>query len=298
MIERTIAEWVPTPRCCWCQSPFIKDVILGSPVWVCPTEVCRDRQLRWKMTTVKDGLFYLPNPRQVVLEEAVASRLYTAICIGGARGGSKSKGWRMIAERYCRTLPNFTVLFLRREYKPLIRNHLRFIHQEAKAIGAKYASMMLTCPDTDSTIEFGHCQDPDDWKNYQGSEADLIIFEQLEQFTELQFHEISASTARVDRDDWRGLVGASENPGGPLSAFVDTVFVNKNPDPDLFPDYLAPDYHFIYSHMEDNPYISASYVKNLAGMSVEKRETYRFGRRDVFPGQFFPDFDPLLHVRS
>lgn len=294
----TPATWVPTFRCPWCFNQFIRDTIRSRAVWVCPTEICRLRQLKWAMDDIDGGLYYLPNPRQVELEEAIASQQYGAICFGGARDGAKSKAWRMIAQRYCRQLPNFTVLFLRRELKPLIRNHLRFVQREAKLLGAKFISMKLMFPDTDSLIEFSHCQDPQDWADYIGAEADLVVFEQLEQFDEQQFLEIGAAAGRVPRDEWRGLIGASENPNGPLSAFVDQIFVKKSLDRRKYPDYSPDNYHFIYAHLEDNPYADPRYVTNLATMSVEKREMYRYGRRDVFPGQFFQTWNPTQHVRA
>ncbi len=204
----------------------------------------------------------------------------------------------MIAQRCCRTLPNFTVLFLRRELEPLRLNHLRFIERECKLLNGKFVSMKMSFPETDSEIKFGHCHDPNDYRNYVGAEADLVVFEQLEQFTELQVNEIGAAVGRVERDDWRGLIGASENPNGPLSAFVDTIFVQKNPDRAKYPDYDPADYHFIYSHLEDNPWVSPQYVKNLARMAPEKRQMYRYGRRDVFPGQFFHTFDATTHVKA
>lgn len=250
------------------------------------------------MLDVHKRLYYLPNPRQVELEEAVASQKFSAICIGGAKASAKSHAWRMIAQRYARQLENFTVLFLRREYKPLIRNHLRFAKQEAKLLGGVYTSMKFAFPEMDSEIEYSHCQDPDDWNNYQGAQADLVIFEQLEQFEPTQFSEISTSAGRVPRDDWRGLIGASENPNGPHSAFVNTFFVDKNPNPVKFPDYDPSDCHFIEAGLNDNPHVDPRYVKNLARMSPEKRLMYRFGRRDIFPGQFFTGFNPSAHVKA
>lgn len=254
--------------------------------------------MKWLMLDNKKELYHLPLPRQVELEEAVASRNYAAVCIGGARGGSKSKAWRMIAQRYCRILPRFTVLFLRRELEPLRKNHLRFIKSESDRLDAKFVSMKMVFEETDSEIHFSHCKDPQDYVNYVGAEADLVIFEQLEQFEEMQFTEIGAVAGRVERDDWRGLIGASENPNGPLSAFVDEMFVKKALDKVKFPDYDPADYHFIYSHLSDNPYVSKQYVANLARMSYERREQYRYGRRDIFPNQFFKTFSPTEHVAA
>lgn len=293
-------SWVPEFRCCWCSSQFERRAYGHLTAWVCPRDECRERQEHWRIDDVNGHLFYLPNPRQVEVEEAVASRAFTALCFGGARGGSKSVCWRRIAQRYCLTLPNFTVLFLRREYKPLIRNHLRFAKREADLLGADYkeAKLKMIFPKTESELEYGHCATKNDWNQFIGSEADLIVFEQLEQFEEQQFNEIGASAGRVAREDWRGLIGASENPNGPLSAFVDHTFVKKDLDREKFPDYNPSDYGFIMSHMSDNPYISPQYVANLARMSAEKREMYRWGNREVFEGQFFKTFDPNVHVVS
>lgn len=290
-------SWVPEFRCCWCQSQFVREAFGYKTAWVCPTEECRDRQLKWRMDDNEGHLFYLPNPRQVEIEEAVASRKYTAICFGGARGGSKSICWRRIAQRYCMKLPNFSVLFLRRELKQLTRNHLRFAQKEAKLLGGKFVSMKHSFPDTDSEIEYGHCADKNDWDQYIGAEADLVVFEQLEQFEEIQFKEIGACAGRTEREDWRGLIGASENPNGPSSAFVDKMFVRKDLDPQEYPDYDPSQYNFVMSHLGDNPYVAKAYVANLALMDVEKREMYRWGRRDVYPGQFFKHFDATTHVQ-
>lgn len=250
------------------------------------------------MDDIHGNLYYLPLPRQVELEEAVASRKYTAVCIGGARGGSKSRAWRMLAQRYCRKLKRFTVIFLRRELEPLRLNHLLFAEDEAAMLGARYVGMKMLWEENQSRIIFNHVKDISDYKNFIGAEADLLVFEQLEQFAEIQFEEIGAAVGRVERDDWRGVIGASENPNGPLSAFVDTIFVKKNPDREKYPDYDPADYHFLYSHLEDNPYVSKNYVKNLAKMSPEKRQMYRFGNRDVFPSQFFKTFNATEHVKA
>lgn len=291
-------NWSPTFRCAWCQNQFSREQIHGVMAWVCPTEACRERQMKWAMLNNQQKLYFLPNPRQVELEEAVESRQYAAICFGGARGGAKSRAWRMIAQRYCRKLPRFTVLFLRRELGPLSDNHLRFISSECEQLDAKFVSMKMIFEETDSQIHFKHCKDPNDYKNYVGSEFDLVIFEQLEQFTKLQFIEIGAVAGRTEREDWRGLIGASENPNGPLSAFVDEIFVKKVVDRAKFPDYDPTQYYFLPSHLEDNPYVSKQYIHNLAGMDKEKREMYRYGRRDIFPNQFFKTWSPTDHVAA
>lgn len=258
--------------------------------WVCPTDACYERCHPWQILDINNELFYLPMPKQAELEEAIASQQYSGICMGGVRAGGKSAALRPIAYRYARSIQGFEAYFLRRSFPQLIRNHTRKAVVEAKRLGAKFASMTMTFPETDGTIEFGHCQDWDDYKNYVGAEADLIIYDQLEQFTDTQYTEISAATSRKRRPNWRGLVLAGENPGGPLSAFVDELFISKTRNRVKYPDYDPTQYFFLNADLIDNPYCDPRYVQQLATIAPEKRAMYRWGRRDVFPGQFFRDF--------
>lgn len=291
-------SWIPRSICCWCGSDFVKREIAHRTAWVCPTTACFDRQMAWVMYDKSGVLFYLPMPKQAELEEAVAAHSAESICLGGSRGGGKSIGIRRIAQRYCQKLENFSVLFLRRTFDELQRNHMKFCPREAHMLGAKYTARKFEFPDHDSTISFAHCDDPDDYANYIGAEFDLIVFDQLEMFTEQQFTEICPSTSRVDREDFPGLVLCGENPGGPLSAFVDELFIAKSRDVEKYPEYDPKDYLFIPSHLEDNPNVSARYIKRLAGLTPERREMYRYGRRDIFPGQFFSQFNAAKHVTA
>jgi hypothetical protein len=259
--------------------------------WTCPTDACFKRQLRWKMLDKNGHLFYLPLPRQVEVEEAIETQQYGSIGIGGHRNSGKSAMLRRVCYRLCQQFEDFAILFLRRNFPELQLNHMRFAIKEAKRLGAKYSTKQMDFPDTGSELIWGHCYKPDDYKNYIGGDVDLIVFEQLEEFEAIQFTEISASTGRTrKRRGWRGLVLAGENPGGPLSAFVEEFFIHKNPKPELYPDYDPTQYHFIHASLEDNPYADPRYVNNLATLSPARRQMFRFGRRDVFPLQYFKTF--------
>jgi hypothetical protein len=243
------------------------------------------------MLDVNGRLFYLPLPRQVEVEEAIATQLYGFLGVGGHRNSGKSAMLRRVCYRLCDQFEEFTILFLRRNFPELELNHMRFAVKESKRIGARYSSRQMDFPETGSEIRWGHCYKTEDYKNYIGGEVDLIIFEQLEEFEAIQFTEISASTGRTrGRKDWRGLVLAGENPGGPLSAFVEEFFITKNPPPELYPDYQPDQYHFITTSLEDNPYADPRYVNNLATLSPARRAMFRFGRRDIFPLQYFKTF--------
>jgi len=284
-------SWVPVFRCCWCGCEFVQRHVDGADAWTCPTDACFERQLEWKMLDVHGHLFYLPLPRQVEVEEAIAAQQYGAIGIGGHRNSGKSAMLRRVCYRLCQHFEDFSVFFLRRNLTELHMNHQRFAIKEARRIGAKYEAKKMDFPHTGSELIWGHCYKPDDYKQFIGGDVDLIVFEQLEEFESTQFTEISASTGRTrGRKNWRGLVLAGENPGGPLSAFIEEFFIHKNPSPELYPDYDATQYHFIHASLEDNPYADPKYVNNLATLSPARRAMFRFGRRDIFPLQFFKTF--------
>lgn len=267
-------------------------------VFVCPTDACCARQMEWLFLDDDGILFHLPLPKQVELEEAIASQQYGFICIGGDRAGGKSEALRKIAYRYCKKYANFNVLLLRRTFPELVRNHVQKAQREVKRIGGKLASYKVTFDANDSVLEFGHCNEDDDYRRYIGAEYDLIIYDQLEMFTDQQWSEINASVGRIYRPEWRGLALAGENPGGPLSAFVDELFISKKRNSEKYPDYDPSQYHFIPAHLEDNAYIPTGYADFLAGLEPNKRAMYRFGSRSLFPGQFFPTFSKDQHVRT
>jgi hypothetical protein len=293
------SEWVPVFTCCWCGSEFVQRTVDRVAAWTCPTDECFERQLAYRMLKTDNALFFLPLPKQVELLDAIESQQYGAICIGGHRNSAKSHLVRMIAYRYCKKFDNFSTLFLRRSMPELRLNHMRFAIRETKSIGAKYMTNSVIF-ENDSELIWGSCFEEDDYKNYIGGDVDLIIFDQLEEFTRQQFVEIIPSTGRTrKRSAWRGLVLAGENPGGPLSAFVEETFIDRNVDLTKFPEYDASQYHFIAAKLEDNPYADPRYVQNLAGLSPERRAMFRFGRRDIFPRQYFKTFmrhDRVQHI--
>jgi hypothetical protein len=100
----------------------------------------------------------------------------------------------------------------------------------------------------------------------------------------------------VRRSNWRSLLLAGENPGGPLSSFVDELFISKTRDRVRYPEYDPDLFHFIAIDLEQNPYVPTTYVQFLASLEPTKRAMYRFGDRSHFPGQFFANFDRSKHV--
>ncbi len=240
---------------------------------------------------------FVPLPRQVDAFDALeGSAVY--VLLGGAAGGSKSKGLREIAHAQCLIVPNSRVLLLRRTFTELQSNHIEDSITEAPTMAAEcLPSAKIVRYPNGSILHFGHCETAADAAKYLSSEYDLIIFDELVTFEETQFLLIS-SRARSTKPGVRPKVLCGTNPGGPQSHWVRRRFLDKNVDQDEFPDYRPEEWVFIPSKLEDNPYLDQQYERKLLMLPPALRKAYRDGDWDIFPGQFFPEWRKAIHVAA
>jgi hypothetical protein len=291
----------PLAKCCWCGSPFVKGPVKVMDLlpWTCPNEPCYQRQLAHAMAvqirSKPRACRYVPLPRQVEAVDAMKSQA-VYILIGGAAGGSKSKGLREIAHAECMAHPNFKALLLRRTFAELQSNHIEDSLLEAPEMDAECVqSQKLVRYRNGSILHFGHCETSADAAKYLSSEYDLIIFDELVTFEETQFLLIS-SRARSTKPGVTPKILAGTNPGGPQSHWVRMRFIDKNVDLDTYPDYRPEEWAFIPSKLEDNPYLDQQYERKLLSLPPELRKAYRDGDWDIFPGQYFPEWRKQTHV--
>lgn len=295
----------PLAKCCWCGSSFVKGAVevLGLAPWLCPTEACWRRQVAYAAIVQLKGkerrCRFVPLPRQVEAIETLENpEGPTYILIGGAAGGSKSRGLREIGHRECLKHKNFRVLLLRRTYKELDQTHLRDVELEAPEMGADAVPSAKICRyPNGSTMQFGHCETAADAVNYLSAEYDLIIFDELVTFEETPVLLIS-SRARSSKPGVVPRVMAGTNPGGPQSHWVRSRFIDKTVDREQFPDYDPREWTFIQSKLEDNPYLDRNYERKLLALPPELRKAYRDGDWDIFPGQYFPEWRKATHVKA
>lgn len=290
-------------RCCWCGSSFVQGEVLGLVCWLCPTEACWRRQVQHGMVVTLKGkqkkARFVPLPRQVeAIELMTQLDGPTYILIGGAAGGSKSRGLREIGHRACLSQPNMRVLLLRRTYPELLQTHLRDVELEAPEMGATAVpSAKIVRYPNGSVMQFGHCETAADAANYLSAEYDLILFDELVTFEETPVLLIS-SRARSTKVGVVPKVICGTNPGGPQSAWVRARFLDKTVDPEQYPDYRPEEWAFIPSKLEDNPYLDQNYERKLLALPPELRKAYRDGDWDIFPGQYFPEFRRATHVSA
>ncbi len=299
----TTLEIHPLAKCGWCGGPFVRGLVsvLGLSPWTCAQEACWRKQVAHAMIVQLKGQArkcrFVPLPRQVEAIELIKQADGpTYVLIGGAAGGSKSKGVREIGHDCCMTTPQFRVLLLRRTYKELDQTHLRDVELEAPEMGATAVpSAKIVRYPNGSVMQFGHCETAADAANYLSAEYDLIIFDELVTFEETMFLLI-ASRARSTKKGVTPKILCGTNPGGPQSHWVRMRFIDKNVDPEQFPDYRPEEWAFIPSKLEDNPYLDQQYERKLLSLPPELRKAYRDGDWDIFPGQYFPEWRKKTHV--
>lgn len=295
-------------KCRWCGGSFRR--FYGSQ-WACETVACLERQLRFAITRLArfhspggSPLLYLPLPLGVDIREATVKRLLVA----GAGGASKSYGGRWDLYSECRETPGLRCLLLRCTYDELFKNHLQYMPNETSQLGDcdyKGGNVRQVQFDNGSMIFCGFCADRADIPGHLGPEWDRILFEEGVTFLPEALQEISARdrgspTAQRPPDaekDGRTLI--LTNPGGRAMLYLRDFYIDKKPDPTEFPEYDPSVHGYIAANRRDNPYLKENYAKeSLGGLSAARYLQLAEGDWSVMTGQFFPGFDPSIHVTA
>jgi phage terminase large subunit len=145
-----------------------------------------------------------------------------------------------------------------------------------------------------SLIKLGYCDHETDVLQYQGSEWDVIGFEEATQFTKYQM-DFLKTCARNTRTDFSPRIYYTCNPGGVGHAEIKRLFIDKEYVKGENPD----DYLFISAKVYDNKVLMENdpeYVLTLEALPEELREAFLEGNWDIFSGQYFKDFKREKHV--
>jgi hypothetical protein len=296
-----VTDAIKPPRCRWCAAEGRPGAfVLRDGFYFCEHDTCAARQLAHADHMLFDDpespLVSVPTPAQVELREANTPN----VLWGSGAGVAKSTGLRRDAYHWCRTIPGYTVLLMRRTFPELDETHLLHMAREAPKFGAAYKpGEKRMVWSNESSIKAGHCQDPKDYMKMQSREYDHIIFDEGTTFERSQMLEISSrarSTNPKVRERGGEYVRIGSNPGGPGHMFLREFFIDKNPDPDEFPDYMPEDYAFMPGLLQDNPYLAPSYLRRLLQLEPGRRNQLIDGDWSTFVGQHFEMFNPAIHV--
>lgn len=224
-----------------------------------------------------------PNEKQKLFLTASAKH----VGFGGARGGGKSWAVRTKAKLLALHYPGIRILIVRRTYPELINNHINTLRRELSGI-AKYNDKDKVLKfGNGSVINFAYCAKDADLDRMQGVEYDIIFLDEATQLSEHQMRTITACLRGVNAYPKR--IYYTCNPGGQGHAYIKRIFIDRRYEVAENPE----DYVFFQSLVTDNTALMQSqpdYVKQLDALPPKLRDAWRYGRWDVFEGQFFEDF--------
>lgn len=211
---------------------------------------------------------------------------------GGARGGGKSWFIRTKAILLCLKWSGIKVMIIRKTYPELTANHIDPLKQQLR-IGAKDSP--ATYNDSKKTITFlngskilfRYCDTEKDVDRFQGTEVDVIFFDEATQLSEQQMKKIGACLRGVNNFPKR--IYYTCNPGGQGHAYIKRIFIDRKYEPGENPE----DYSFIQSLVTDNKALldkDPNYLRQLESLPEKLKQAWLYGEWDIFEGQFFEEF--------
>ena len=233
----------------------------------------------------------IPTQRQ---KEFFASRArFTAY--GGARGGGKSWALRRKLVAMCLRYPGISCLLVRRTIAELRTNHVIPFMREYDGLISYSEAQKAILFSNGSRISLGYCASDKDVLRYQGQEYDVIAIDEATQLSEFRFSVLKACLRGSNHFPRRMYLTC--NPGGIGHAWMKRIFVDK-----ALKDGEDPaEYNFIPAKVYDNPNLTDAdpeYVRSLESLPKRLKDAWLYGKWDVFDGQFFPEFDPDIHICS
>lgn len=225
-----------------------------------------------------------PSPKQ----ELFLREKHKYICFGGARGGGKSWAVRVKALKLALKYPGIKIMIVRRTYPELQANHIRPMCAMIPKTVAKYKNTeQAMFFKNGSFIQFGYCKNEQDLERYQGNEFEIIFIDEATHHDEIVFEKLIACMRATSSYPKRMYLTC--NPGGKGHGWVKRLFIDKKYKAGENPD----DYAFIQSLVTDNRALMKNqpeYLQQLEALPPKLRAAWRFGRWDIFEGQFFEEF--------
>lgn len=206
---------------------------------------------------------------------------------GGARGGGKSWFVRTKAKLLALKFPGIKILIIRRTYPELINNHINILVSELNGIARYNKSEKVFTFLNGSIIKMGYCSGDQDLLQYQGSEWDVIFFDEATNLSEYQMKTIIACLRGVN--DFPKRVYFTCNPGGQGHQYIKRIFIDKRYED----GERAEDYTFVQALVGDNIKLMETqpdYIRQLEALPPKIKEAWLNGSWDVYEGQYFEEF--------
>lgn len=232
-------------------------------------------------------------PKQKVFAQSIDQ--YPVTFFGGARGGGKSKGLRLIMLVRRFQYPGSHGAIFRRTYPELEGNHIRPLLEEFPMLREYWndSKKLLSLPNG-STLQFCHCSNEQDVDLYQGREFHDLAIDEAGQWTEAMFRKLLGSN-RSSKPGIKARAILTGNPGGIGHGWLKRLFVERR-----FNERERPqDYNFIPAFVNDNKALLDNDPDYIARLQSEPNEALRkawlHGDWDIFAGQFFGEISREVH---
>jgi hypothetical protein len=166
-------------------------------------------------------------------------------------------------------------------------------------------------------------EDPKDIDKYLSRERDAIVADEGVKFQPQPLMELSTRArstkpaveafaraysynhlpASADIPGGGAVFWVLSNPGGPAATVLRELFIDHEPAWENYSEefkeaYDPREWGYIPGNLEDNPYLPASYERDLAVLQSWRYKQLRHNDWDIVAGQFFTDFKPRIHVRD
>lgn len=209
------------------------------------------------------------------------------VAYGGARGGGKSWAVRTKAKLLALRWPGISILIVRRTLQELRNNHILPLRKELKGLARYNQTEKRFAFPNGSSICFGYCAADADMDQYQGAEYDVVFIDEAAQLKKEWLDAINTAVRGTNGFPKRTYY--TLNPGGQSHGYFKRLFIDRR-----FKEGEKPEnYSFIQALVTDNEALlraQPEYLEQLDSLPEKLRAAWRYGRWDVYEGQFFEDF--------
>ncbi len=262
-------------------------------------------------TITNDSKNWKPNPG---MQELFLSCNADEVFYGGAAGGGKSESLLVDSLRGIGT-GGYKSLLLRRTFPDLERSLIQRSHELIPKLTngkARYDSInhKWIFPNHD-ILQFGHCKTPKDVQHYLSAEYQYIGLDEVTHFEEKTYLFLF-SRLRSSNEKVRCYIRSASNPGGIGHGWVKKRFIDKLKPCEIKyyknvkgvdievsgRDDMSLSRCWIPAGLKDNPKLPASYEAKLNQLPENLQRAYKLGDWSILTGQYFPEFQPSMHVVS
>jgi len=237
----------------------------------------------WKPTYKQESFVSLP--------DTIFEALY-----GGSVGSGKSELLVVLPlMRNFHLHHKFKGIILRRTFPELEKEIIIRSEDYYTSFGAKYNKQdkVWKFP-SGARMFFGHAENEQDIRRYDGVEYNYIAYDELTSFTEWQYLYLSATRCRSSSPDLPAIVRNSAMPGGVGSSWVRKRFVEPCIEGGkvLLDVKSGQKRFFLPSKPHDNPHLLRNDPGYLSRLEIlpEAEKRAKFGDWFVYQGQVFDNF--------